>query len=223
MNILVIGDNKRAEELKLKIPKEARVNFVEVINGANPDSAEVIFDLNFDDNPSNLAVYFSMKDKPIIVSAVKKQMAEAAFSLGVKIDCKLIGMNCLPTFINRNKTEISLLNKNDKSVAEHVFKQLNWEFLLVEDRVGMVTPRIVFMIINEACYTLQEGTASVNDIDSGMKLGTNYPFGPFEWADKIGIKDVYETLIAIYEDTKDERYKICPLLKTKYLKNEKFY
>ena len=73
------------------------------------------------------------------------------------------------------------------------------------------------MIINEAFYTVQEGTASKEDIDQGMRLGTNYPFGPFEWAQKIGIADVYETLEAIYEDTKEERYKICPLLKKAYL------
>jgi 3-hydroxybutyryl-CoA dehydrogenase len=79
------------------------------------------------------------------------------------------------------------------------------------------------MIINEACYTLQEGTASMQDIDISMKLGTNYPFGPFEWADKIGIKHVYETLKAVYDDTHDERYKICPMLKTIYLKNGSFY
>ena len=81
----------------------------------------------------------------------------------------------------------------------------------------MVTPRIIFMIINEAYYTVQEGTATREDIDQGMKLGTNYPFGPFEWAEKIGLDNVYETLEAIYEDTKEERYKICPLLKREYL------
>jgi 3-hydroxybutyryl-CoA dehydrogenase len=78
------------------------------------------------------------------------------------------------------------------------------------------------MIINEACYTVQEGTATIADIDTAMKLGTNYPFGPFEWANKIGVKHVYETLLAVYTDTNDERYKICPLLKTKYLRNENF-
>jgi len=56
-----------------------------------------------------------------------------------------------------------------------------------------------------------------------MKLGTNYPYGPFEWADLIGIKEVYETLHALYEDTKDERYKICPLLKRYYLLKQPFY
>jgi 3-hydroxybutyryl-CoA dehydrogenase len=101
--------------------------------------------------------------------------------------------------------------------------QLGLAFLSVEDRVGLIKPRVIFMIINEACYTLQEGTASIEDIDLSMKLGTNYPFGPFEWCDKIGIGYVFETLFSLYDDTKDERYKICPLLKTKYLRNETFY
>jgi 3-hydroxybutyryl-CoA dehydrogenase len=50
-----------------------------------------------------------------------------------------------------------------------------------------------------------------------MKLGTNYPLGPFEWAKKIGIENVYLVLDSVYKDTKDERYKICPLLKKEYL------
>ncbi|MDX5437551.1 MAG: 3-hydroxyacyl-CoA dehydrogenase family protein, partial [Pontibacter sp.] len=84
------------------------------------------------------------------------------------------------------------------------------------------TPRMICMIINEACYTLQEQTASIPDIDQGMKLGTNYPKGPFEWANQIGVQNVYRVLQAVYEDTKEERYKICPLLKTNYLKGETF-
>ena len=75
------------------------------------------------------------------------------------------------------------------------------------------------MIINEAYYTVQEGTATREDIDLGMKLGTAYPMGPFEWCEKVGVKNVYETLDAIYEDTHDERYKICPLMKTEFLRS----
>ena len=74
------------------------------------------------------------------------------------------------------------------------------------------------MIINEAYYTAQEGTASREDIDMAMKLGTNYPYGPFEWSERIGINHIYELLEAIYDDTHDERYKICSLLKQEYLK-----
>ena len=62
-----------------------------------------------------------------------------------------------------------------------------------------------------------EGTASREDIDTGMKLGTNYPMGPFEWVAKWGLANIYELLEAMYLDSKDERYKTCPLLKQEYL------
>jgi len=85
------------------------------------------------------------------------------------------------------------------------------EFVCVEDRVGLVTPRVICMVINEAYYTLEEGTATRNDIDLAMKLGTNYPYDPFEWAKRIGIKNVIELLEAVYSDTQDDRYKVCSL------------
>jgi 3-hydroxybutyryl-CoA dehydrogenase len=140
-----------------------------------------------------------------------------------KLKCKLFGMNALPTFINRSRWEISLFYKFQSQDVATIMAALGIDYDLVEDRVGMITPRILFMIINEACYTLQEGTASIEDIDIAMKLGTNYPMGPFEWCDKIGVTEVFETLVSLYEDTKDERYKICPLLKSKYLRNQTFY
>jgi 3-hydroxybutyryl-CoA dehydrogenase len=77
------------------------------------------------------------------------------------------------------------------------------------------------MIINEAYYTVQEGTATRADIDLAMKLGTNYPYGPFEWCERIGLEHVYHLLEAVYDDTKDERYKIAPLLKKEYLSGYK--
>jgi len=183
---------------------------------------DLIFDVNFDDNPHNIKYYAGLNGKWVIVSAVKRSLDDAVNEWGDNIQCRLVGMNLLPTFIKREKQEISLYNKEDKKELDAMLQNINWNPIIVQDRVGMVTPRVVLMIINEACYTVQEGTASIDNIDTGMKLGTNYPGGPFQWADEIGIKEVYETLLAIYEDTKEERYKICPLLKTKYLRKERF-
>jgi 3-hydroxybutyryl-CoA dehydrogenase len=164
-----------------------------------------------------------LEETVIVTSGVKQSLAELVYLELIEDELTLIGLNDLPGFINRDKAEISLLRDSDAIKAIAFFKSLNWPCLIVKDRVGMVSPRIVLMIINEACYTLQEGTASIQDIDESMKLGVNYPFGPFEWCDKIGINEVYETLESLYQDTYDERYKICPLLKTKYLKSEKWY
>ena len=125
----------------------------------------------------------------------------------------------MPTFLNRPLLEVSLHKESDTTRLAELCKQLNTEFVQVDDRVGLVTPRVICMIINEAYYTVEEGTATREDIDLAMKLGTNYPYGPFEWAKKIGLRNVYEVLSAVYEDTKDERYKICPLLKEEYLFN----
>ena len=225
MKVLLIGEHDRVEQLKTKIGERPDLEIDRSDGDAEEDFDlyDVIFDLNFDDDPSNLPLYGALREKAVFVSAVKLSLAEAIYTTGTKVKCRLFGINALPTFLSQSKWEVSLYRKFETPELMKLMELFGIDFLPVEDRVGMVKPRIIFMIINEACYTLQEGTATIEDIDMGMKLGTNYPFGPFEWCDKIGIDSVFETLAAMYEDTKDERYKICPLLKTKYLKGETFY
>jgi 3-hydroxybutyryl-CoA dehydrogenase len=225
MKILVTGERERAEELrvKLSVTSQHEIDYSDGDEEEDYKDYDCIFDLNFDDDPSALALYAPLRDKPVFVSATKLSLNEAVYATGQKVKCMLFGINAIPDFISQNKWEISQYRKFQMPELEKLCGLLGIQYLPVEDRVGLVKPRIICMIINEACYTLQEGTANMEDIDMSMKLGTNYPYGPFEWCDKIGITAVFETLAAIYEDTKDERYKICPLLKTKYLRNETFY
>ncbi len=119
----------------------------------------------------------------------------------------------LPTFLNREILEASLFKKLNNDRLVDVGIALNTKFAVVNHQVGLVTPRVIAMIINEAYFAVQENIASRSDIDLAMKLGTNYPFGPFEWGERIGIKNVYELLTAVYEHTNEERYKVCDLLK----------
>ena len=81
------------------------------------------------------------------------------------------------------------------------------------DRVALVSMRTLAMIINEAAFALMEGVADASDIDTAMKLGTNYPQGPLGWADAIGAELVVETLLALQEEYGEERYRPCVLLK----------
>jgi 3-hydroxybutyryl-CoA dehydrogenase len=226
MKILVIADEPQQSELLKKLGKEHKIDafdesgFFDIETYGGYDA---IFDLNLDAHTEVLEDYSYLENAIIVVSGVKSALAELVYLEEFEHDITLVGLNDLSGFIDREKAEISLLNEGDYIRAIAFFKSLNWPAIVVKDRVGMVTPRIVLMIINEACYTLQEGTANIQDIDSSMKLGTNYPLGPFEWCDKIGISNVYETLEALYHDTHDERYKVCPLLKSKYLKSEKWH
>lgn len=222
MRILLTGEEHRAAEIRPKFDSSHQVHIVDIFAEMEIEELEdydLIIDLNADDNPSNFEMYSQLEDKAVIVCSVKMQLAEMVFTNGDAPLCRLAGMNALPAFLGRDKAEISLYKKEDKSFFDDIFSQIGWKYHVVEDRVGMVSPRIVFMIINEAFYTLQEGTATADDIDESMKLGTNYPYGPFEWCERTGIRDVYETLEALYQDTHDERYKVCPLLKTRYLQN----
>ena len=225
MKILVTGEKERAAELRERLSAlpDVELDYSDGDEEEDYRDYDAIFDLNFDDDISALEHYAPLKEKPVFVNAVKTTLNESVYATNAKIKCRLFGINALPGFLLQSKLEISLYRKFETPELDKLAKQLKMDYLPVEDRVGMVKPRIIFMIINEACYTLQEGTASVEDIDTSMKLGTNYPFGPFEWCDKIGVTNVFETLAALYEDTKDERYKVCPLLKTKYLRNETFY
>ncbi len=95
-------------------------------------------------------------------------------------------------------------------------RELGWEYESVKASAGLVTPRTVAMIINEAYFTAEEGTASREDIDVSMKLGTNYPFGPFEWCSRIGIRNVYEVLRAVHAETGNERYRASASLEKEY-------
>ena len=134
----------------------------------------------------------------------------------------VFGFCGLPTLLNRPLLEVSLYHEADREKLAETCAALGTDYRIVADRVGLVTPRVICQIINEACFTVQEGTATMQDVDLGMKLGTNYPRGPFAWANAIGVERVYAVLEALWHDTHDERYKVCPLLKRQALRGEPF-
>lgn len=217
MNVLVVGKDESILEFKQKFSDKHKITGVSThdFNDETLNGVDIVFDFILEEEPDAYDL-FDKEGLPLFMNSIKTCLKEFAFLYGSK-KCSLFGFNGLPTFVNRGSLELSALSEEDGESVSSLMVQMNTEFYLVEDRVGMVSPRIICMIINEAYYTVQEGTASREDIDLGMKLGTAYPYGPFEWCEKIGVTNVYEVLEALYNDTKDERYKICPLLKKEYL------
>jgi len=218
MNILVIGEAQHWDECKAKFGEKHTYHQARGHQEAESSFSknDVVFDFVIDESPEQMEVY---RDHPGVIAflnTTKISLLELVTVFAGAIPCTLYGFNGLPTFLNRDILEVALLNGKNSEELERVCNELQTKYLVIDDRVGMVTPRIICMIINEAYFTFQEGTATREDIDMGMKLGTNYPFGPFEWCERIGIRHVFELLEAVYEDTKDERYKICPLLKKEY-------
>lgn len=218
MNILVIGEQHNLEECIAKFGDSHTYNLVTEHRDAGKflHSDNLVFDFIIDEEPHQIEAYFG-KETTAFLNTTKLSLGDLTQHIDAKLSATLFGFNGLPTFLNKSLFEVSVWRKEDKKSLELTCNKLATEFSLVDDRVGLVTPRIICMIINEAYFTVQEGTASREDIDMAMKLGTNYPYGPFEWCTRIGIRHVYELLLAVYEDTKDERYRICPLLKKEYL------
>ncbi len=217
MNITIVGSKDQAGLIKSKVKGDHTLLFSGFLSESHLEKADVVFDFSTEENSEALEQYVNYPEMTVFLNAVTFSLAEQIVYQS-EIKCKLFGFNGHPTFIERDILEVSMYNGGDRGYLESLMNELGLANEVVDDRVGMVTPRIIAMIINEAFYTVMEGTATKEDIDLGMKLGTNYPMGPFEWAGKWGIHNVYEVLEALFEDTKGERYKICPLLKKEYLR-----
>jgi 3-hydroxybutyryl-CoA dehydrogenase len=83
----------------------------------------------------------------------------------------------------------------------------------VRNSPGFVVNRILCPMINEAIFVLQEGLATAEDIDAGMRLGCNHPIGPLALADMIGLDTMLAVVEVFYEGFNDPKYRPAPLLK----------
>ena len=99
-----------------------------------------------------------------------------------------------------------------RSFAESLGK----EVVLSQDEPGFIVNRILLPMINEAIFVLGQGTAGIADIDAGARLGLNYPMGPLQLADFIGLDTCLEIVRVLHSSTGDSKYRPAPLL-TKYV------
>jgi len=96
-----------------------------------------------------------------------------------------------------------------KALAERMGKTT----VLARDMPGFIVNRVLMPMINEAVVALYEGIGSVEDIDTGMKLGTNQPMGPLTLADFIGLDTCLAIMEVLHTGTGDSKYRPCPLLR----------
>lgn len=157
--------------------------------------ADAYFDLEFEEmGPA----FSDTGDKPLFVNAVIKTTAE--------LPAGASRINAWSGLLKRETAEVVL---NHPSAAG-VLQALGWKYQEVPDVPGMIAARTISMIVNEAYFALGDEVSSKEEIDLAMKLGTNYPAGPFEWARSLGLHNIYRLLRRLAET--DARYLPAPAL-----------
>ena len=214
MNILIIGEEPHYVAFLEKGGLSGhRVQQVTSLERTGSLAAyELVIDLNFDEHTERAGVYARFPQVPVLAGIVRTSLSELMNEYAFEQGFSIVGCNWLPGFLTMPVMELSVMDSGQITALADMMVALGWEYEIVEDRVGLITPRVICMIINEAYMAAQEGTASRDDINIAMRLGTNYPMGPFEWCDKIGIRNVCSVLDAVYRATGNERYKISALL-----------
>jgi 3-hydroxybutyryl-CoA dehydrogenase len=183
MQIVVLTTDDLKEELITGgVAADAEVIYIdEVSKLVTYKDADAYIDLLFLNDPNRVNLLKQLLPKPVFVNSVVTTLAET--------DPSFIRINGWPTFLRSALIEASA-SKEKQQAAELIVSQFNKKIEWLSDEPGFVAPRVVSMIINEAFLSLDEGVSSKEDIDTAMKLGTNYPYGPFEWAEKIGVHQI---------------------------------
>jgi 3-hydroxybutyryl-CoA dehydrogenase len=151
-------------------------------------AADAYFDFLFEPEQEKIQQLATLLPKPVLVNSVIETLDE--------IHGEFIRINGWPGFLKGNLIEAAA-KKEKQKLAEKLFGD---QIVFVKDKPGFVSARVVSMIINEAYFTWEAGTGSKEDIDIAMKLGTGYPYGPFEWGEKIGLRRVAELLLKLSKE-----------------------
>jgi 3-hydroxybutyryl-CoA dehydrogenase len=161
----------------------------------------------------SLAAYIP-RDALLLTSALATSTTQAA--AWVPHPERVVGFGVVPPLKPEGVVELAAGLQTSEAALEKArafARQLNQEPVVVADGPGLVRARVVCCLINEAVSALMEGVATAVDIDKAMKLGTNYPYGPLEWADFIGLDTVLGLLTGLFTEWGEDRYRPSPLLR----------
>jgi 3-hydroxybutyryl-CoA dehydrogenase len=199
MQIIVLANEQQKAELLAKSKNEkVSIEFVDDYSQFSQKTADALFILRDEIDISKLRSFIV---QPVFIHSV-------VFTLhDLDLPGNVSRINAWPTFLQREIWEVAA---KDVDQVKNIFQALGWKYLLVPDEPGFVAARVIAMIINEAYFAFDDDVSSKDQIDVAMRLGTNYPYGPFEWAKKIGLNNIYTLLKRLSEVSK--RYTVAPAM-----------
>ncbi len=154
-------------------------------------------------------------NKDAILATNTSSISITRIAASTKRPDKVIGMHFMnPVPVMQLVEVIRGLATSDDTFQQvaGLVAELGKTMAVSQDYPGFIVNRILMPMINEAIFALYEGIATAEDIDMGMKLGTNHPMGPLALADLIGLDTVLAIITVLYEGFKDPKFRPCPLL-----------
>lgn len=195
MKLSVTGDKKLFEEMAYSVKENVNWAYHETFIADEEADGYFLF---LDQYPEGFQT-----DKPIFFADTTHTLVELGLPKHVQRISDFAG------FVGREVWDVAGAG-ND--AANAVLHAIGKKAIYCNDEPGLVSARILAMIINEAYFALGNKVSTKEDINIAMQYGTNYPHGPFEWAEIIGINKVYTLLKRL--EQKDGRYKPAPLLES---------
>jgi 3-hydroxybutyryl-CoA dehydrogenase len=202
--LVILASGGLKEELLMQgVKDDVEINWIsDPAEFANYNDAEGFIDLGFDYSAKRVDLLRQLPARPVMISAIAGTLSG--------LPSHFIRVNAWPTFLKRTVLEAACASEEWRKKAESIITVFGKTVTWTPDVPGFISARVVAMIINEAYFSLREGVSSREEMDTAMKLGTNYPYGPFEWSSLIGTGNVAGLLQVLAKE--EPRYQPSVLL-----------
>ena len=201
MRVCVLANEEQRAELSLKPCSEGtEIVFIEDVKQLNSGDSIDLYIL-LQENIDYAKCFEILEGKEVLVNSVIETLEDIHAPKNVH---RINGWN---SFLKRETWEIASFGSQK---LLKTLESMQWKCIQVKDEPGLISARVVSMIINEAYFAKEDNISNKNDIDNAMKLGTNYPYGPFEWANIIGPDKIVGLLNRLF--ISDERYQVSSCL-----------
>lgn len=181
MKLHILGNDEIVKEIIENFPQVDWLKS-ECLEQAIADTeSKIIINLNDD----AIEADYRATQKIVLIDAVSEKLSDYQHGENV------VRINGWNGFLTKKTWEVSGVNNY---VLDAFSLVCGLTFKWLPDEPGFVSARVISMIINEAFFALEQSVSTKQDIDIALKLGTNYPMGPFEWGEKIGLQKVIQLL-----------------------------
>ncbi|MFC2045405.1 3-hydroxyacyl-CoA dehydrogenase family protein [Chloroflexota bacterium] len=220
-NICVLGKGEFGQGIS-KMLEQAGLGVVQrEINGSLPqDLADI--DMVIESFPEDIEIkkkalkIISAICRPDTILATTTSYLNITEIASVTVNAeRVIGLNFIHPATETKLVQITGGLKTTDEICDACHKfviKIDKIAVTVNDSPGLILNRVLVSMINEAIFVLMYGLASKDDIDNMLKLGANFPMGPFEFADSLGLDTILASLEILYKEL-GPAYRPCPLLK----------